>query len=131
MASTTLAARNPAASGSPTGPEVMVATVNGEACDFDGVTPQTSALDWLRDRGLTGAKEGCAEGECGACAILVARPAGTVDGSAGRAQWTAINACLIPAASLDGQEIITSEGLGTPTDLHPVQYEMAVRGGSQ
>ena len=46
-------------------------------------------------------------------------------------EWTAVNACLLPAASLDGQEIITSEGLGSPATLHPVQQEMAVRGGSQ
>ena len=43
----------------------------------------------------------------------------------------AVNACLIPAAALDGQEVVTAEGLGTPDDLHPVQREMAVRGGSQ
>ena len=46
-------------------------------------------------------------------------------------EWTAINACLVPAAALDGQEVVTSEGLGSPDDLHPVQREMAVRGGSQ
>ena len=51
--------------------------------------------------------------------------------------WVAVNACLVPAAALDGQEIVTSEGLatagapGTPPTLHPVQEEMAVRGGSQ
>ena len=82
-------------------------------------------LDWLRADGLTGAKEGCAEGECGACAVLVARPDG--DGS----RWTAINACLVPAAGLDGQEVVTAEGLGRPGRLHPVQQEMADRGGSQ
>jgi xanthine dehydrogenase small subunit len=43
----------------------------------------------------------------------------------------AINACLVPAAALDGQEVVTAEGLGQPGDLHPVQHEMAVRGGSQ
>src|SRR6185369_8354661 len=78
--------------------------------------------------GLTGAKEGCAEGECGACSVMVARP--SPDGSEAT-EWTAINACLIPAAALDGQEVVTSEGLGTPEALHPVQQEMAVRGGSQ
>ena len=46
-------------------------------------------------------------------------------------EWTAINACLVPAAALDGQEVVTAEGLGTPDALHPVQREMAVRGGSQ
>ncbi|WP_083283046.1 xanthine dehydrogenase small subunit [Humibacillus sp. DSM 29435] len=105
------------------------AIVNGRSCGFGGISPQTSALDWLREQGLTGAKEGCAEGECGACSVLVARPAGDHD-EAG-SQWTAINACLIPAASLDGQEVVTAEGLGTASQMHPVQYEMAMRGGSQ
>ena len=105
---------------------VPTASVNGRPMRLDGIAPHTSALDWLREQGLTGAKEGCAEGECGACAVLMARPDGP-----GRTQWTAFNACLVPAASLDGQEVITSEGLGSPDSSHPVQHEMAVRGGSQ
>ncbi|HEY9494798.1 MAG TPA: FAD binding domain-containing protein [Intrasporangium sp.] len=105
---------------------VPTASVNGRRLVLDGVAPHTSALDWLREQGLTGAKEGCAEGECGACAVLMARPDGP-----GGTQWTAFNACLVPAASLDGQEIVTSEGLGSPDSLHPVQHELAVRGGSQ
>ncbi len=103
--------------------------VNGHAQPLAGTSPHQSALDFLRERGLTGAKEGCAEGECGACSVLVARPA--ADGAPGTSEWTAINACLIPAASLDGQEVVTAEGLGRPGALHPVQQEMAVRGGSQ
>ncbi len=87
-------------------------------------TPSTSCAAC----GLTGAKEGCAEGECGACAVMVARPA--ADGSEAT-EWTAINSCLVPAATLDGQEVVTAEGLGAPEALHPVQQEMAVRGGSQ
>ena len=102
--------------------------VNGELRDLAGVPLHTNALDFLRGCGLTGAKEGCAEGECGACSVMVARPA--PDGS-DATEWTAINSCLVPAASLDGQEVVTSEGLRTPDDLHPVQHEMAVRGGSQ
>jgi xanthine dehydrogenase small subunit len=100
--------------------------VNGQSATLDGVSVHTTALDWLRDRGLTGAKEGCAEGECGACSVLVARP-----GLETPTEWTAVNACLLPVASLDGQEIVTSEGLGKSNTLHPVQQEMAVRGGSQ
>jgi xanthine dehydrogenase small subunit len=103
-------------------------TVNGVSQACAGMSPHISALDWLRDRGLTGAKEGCAEGECGACAILLARPSTLGDEST---EWVAINACLIPAAGLDGQEVLTAEGLGSPDALHPVQCEMAVRGGSQ
>ncbi|MEV6394572.1 FAD binding domain-containing protein [Streptomyces sp. NPDC051907] len=107
-------------------------TVNGKEAPISPAAPHTTALDFLRERGLTGTKEGCAEGECGACSVLVARP-----GVNKPTDWVAVNACLVPAAALDGQEIITSEGLatagapGTPPSLHPVQEEMAVRGGSQ
>ena len=104
------------------------ATVNGRPQDLGGTAPHATALDWLRERGLTGSKEGCAEGECGACAIMVARPSTTGDEST---EWVSVNACLVPAATLDGQEVLTAEGLGTPGALHPVQQEMAVRGGSQ
>jgi xanthine dehydrogenase small subunit len=100
--------------------------VNGGWLPLDDASPHTTALDWLRGRGLTGCKEGCAEGECGACSVLVARP-----GVETATEWTAVNACLVPAAALDGQEVVTAEGLGTPDDLHPVQRELAVRGGSQ
>jgi xanthine dehydrogenase small subunit len=106
--------------------EAPAVTVNGETLPLAGVTPDTTALDWLRARGLTGCKEGCAEGECGACSVLVARPGVGIP-----TEWTAVNACLVPVAALDGQELVTAEGLGTPHALHPVQLEMAVRGGSQ
>ncbi|WP_446663929.1 xanthine dehydrogenase small subunit [Flexivirga sp. B27] len=99
-------------------------TVNGRAHEFSDA-PHTNLLDWLRSEGLTGAKEGCAEGECGACSVLVARPDGE------HTRWTAVNACLPPAAAFAGQEIVTAEGLGSAEALHPVQQEMAVRGGSQ
>lgn len=101
-------------------------TVNGESRSLAAAEPPTTALDWLRGIGLTGAKEGCAEGECGACSVLVARA-----GVDAPTEWTAINACLVPAAALAGQEVVTAEGLGTPDALHPVQQELAVRGGSQ
>jgi xanthine dehydrogenase small subunit len=100
--------------------------VNGVPRPLTGVAPYVSALDWLREQGLTGAKEGCAEGECGACAVMLARP-----GLETPTEWVSLNACLLPAAALAGQEVVTSEGLGGPDALHPVQREMAVRGGSQ
>ncbi|WP_438854195.1 xanthine dehydrogenase small subunit [Agromyces sp. M3QZ16-3] len=103
----------------------IVVTVNGRPRDASGIAAHTTALDWLRSIGLTGAKEGCAEGECGACAVLVATPDG------GGTAWTAVNACLMPAASLDGQEVVTAEGLGTPERMHPVQAALAEAGGSQ
>ncbi|XKF14131.1 FAD binding domain-containing protein [Knoellia locipacati] len=114
---------------SPTEAGAASLTVNGTSVPLgERATPHTTTLDWLRDRGLTGAKEGCAEGECGACAILVARP-----GSEGttETEWVAVNSCLVPVGALDGQEVVTVEGLGTPERLHPVQQELADRGGSQ
>ncbi|MFJ3961003.1 xanthine dehydrogenase small subunit [Streptomyces sp. NPDC090036] len=107
-------------------------TVNGKETPISPASPHTTVLDFLRERGLTGTKEGCAEGECGACSVMVARP-----GVNRPTDWVAVNACLLPVAALDGQEVITSEGLatagpaGTPATLHPVQEELAVRGGSQ
>ncbi|EAP97611.1 putative dehydrogenase [Janibacter sp. HTCC2649] len=104
-------------------------TLNGSSVPLgDSTTPHTTTLDWLRDQGLTGSKEGCAEGECGACAIMVARPG--ADGTSAT-EWVAVNSCLVPVAALDGQDVVTVEGLGTIDRLHPVQQELADRGGSQ
>jgi xanthine dehydrogenase small subunit len=107
----------------PAGPASV--TVNGVPRSLEDTDPATSTLDLVRGLGLTGAKEGCAEGECGACAVLVLRE--DEDGS----RWVAVASCLVPAASLDGQEVVTVEGLGTPDHLHPVQRSLAERGGSQ
>jgi xanthine dehydrogenase small subunit len=100
--------------------------VNGRTRELGEVGGHVTLLEWLRGAGLTGCKEGCAEGECGACAVLVARPDGP-----DRTRWVAINACLVPAAAFDQQEVVTAEGLGRAGALHPVQREMAERGGSQ
>ena len=104
--------------------------VNGRVRPLREVGGHVTLLDWLRAEGLTGSKEGCAEGECGACAVMVLRPDPSTDGD-GASAWVSINACLAPAAALDGQEVRTAEGLGRPDALHPVQREMAERGGSQ
>ena len=107
-------------------------TVNGTARALDGTDPATTALDFLRAAGLTGAKEGCAEGECGACAVMVVRPDGPHgDAGADRSRWTAVNACLVPAAAARRPGGRHRRGLGSPDHLHPVQHELAVRGGSQ
>jgi xanthine dehydrogenase small subunit len=103
--------------------------VNGRTRELGEVGGHVTLLEWLRGSGLTGCKEGCAEGECGACAVLVARDHGP--DMPGRTRWVAINACLVPAAAFDQQEVVTAEGLGRPGRLHPVQREMAERGGSQ
>jgi len=105
--------------------------VNGRTRELGEVGGHVTLLEWLRASGLTGAKEGCAEGECGACAVLVAHEDG---GGRNRTRWVAINACLVLAAAFDQQEVVTAEGLGRlygSGRLHPVQREMAARGGSQ
>lgn len=104
----------------------IAVTVNGRRRPLDGVAAHATALDWLRDTGLSGSKEGCAEGECGACAMLLATP--TAEGGT---EWTPVNACLVPVYALNGQEIVTAEGLGTTEALHPVQQKLAEAGGSQ
>ncbi len=100
-------------------------TVNGVLRDAGDTPPQTNALTWLRSLGLTAAKEGCAEGECGACAVLLVRPDG--DG----ARLDAVNSCLLTLGALHSAEIVTVEGLGTPDRLHPAQAVLAEAGGSQ
>ncbi|MEY4529416.1 MAG: hypothetical protein RLZZ156_137 [Deinococcota bacterium] len=99
--------------------------LNGKPTTATIFEPHTTLLNWLRETGLTGCKEGCAEGECGACAVLVTKASGT--GS----RLTSVNACLVLMASLAGQEIMTAEGLGSPNQLHPVQAAMVQTGGSQ
>ena len=104
----------------------IAVNVNGQRRPLAGTAAHATALDWLRDTGLSGSKEGCAEGECGACAMLLATP--TPEGGTA---WTPVNACLVPVYALNGQEIITAEGLGSPESLHPVQEKLAEAGGSQ
>src|SRR6516225_621248 len=79
--------------------------LNGQSISVENTGTQTTLLDVLREQGLTGAKEGCAEGECGACMVLcVAQREG---GSA----YRAINSCLMFAAMAAGHEIYTVEAL--------------------
>ena len=86
--------------------------------------PRQVLLDWLRrEGGCTGAKEGCAEGDCGACSVLMSAP----DGSG----YRPVNACLLLVGQVAGEDITTVEGLGRRTDPHPLQAEIAASGGSQ
>jgi xanthine dehydrogenase small subunit len=104
--------------------------LNGETVRLgDGeIDPHTTLLQWLRGRGLTGSKEGCAEGECGACAVAILRR----DAGGAGARLDPVNSCLVPLLAVAGQSIVTVEGVAGPTGaLHPVQRMMADAGGSQ
>jgi xanthine dehydrogenase molybdopterin binding subunit/xanthine dehydrogenase small subunit len=101
-------------------------TVNGVRREVRGVSPRTSLLDWLRESGLTGTKEGCAEGDCGACTVsLVDRDAH------GRPTYRAINSCIALLPMFAGREIVTVEGLALDGALHPAQEVMVRHYGSQ
>jgi len=100
--------------------------VNGRRHSLEGVDPNTSLLWFLRGRGLTGAKEGCAEGECGACAVVLVR-----NDERDRARYEAVNSCLVLAVAMAGQEVLTAEGMGKKEALHPVQSAMVEQAGSQ
>ncbi len=97
--------------------------LNGEAVELSGVDPTRTALDWLREeRGLAGTKEGCNEGDCGACTVMLRDEAGS----------RALNACLLFLPQLDGKALTTIEGLAAPDgSLHPVQDAMIDHHGSQ
>jgi xanthine dehydrogenase small subunit len=98
-----------------------------EAMALRDIDPTMTVLDWLRlERGRTGTKEGCAEGDCGACTVVVARPEG------GRLVYRAVNGCIVFLPMLDGCQLLTVEDLKAPDGaLHPVQQAMVECHGSQ
>ena len=86
---------------------VVAATINGETSEFLA-EQRDSLLEALRERlGFTGAKEGCNNGNCGACAVIL-------DGRL-------VNSCCVLAAEVEGSEVVTVEGLATEAGLHPLQ----------
>lgn len=98
-----------------------------EARVLEGCDPGMTALNWLRDdEQRTGTKEGCAEGDCGACTVVLAR----VDEAGLRYQ--AVNACILFLPQLDGAQLITIEDLRDQSGvLHPIQQAMVDQHGSQ
>jgi xanthine dehydrogenase small subunit len=101
--------------------------LNGEPVTVEGVAPQTTLLEFLREhRRLTGTKEGCAEGDCGACTVVLAEAAD------GRVSWRPVNACIRPLPSVEGKAVFTVESLKAADGaLHPVQRALVQCHGSQ
>jgi len=100
-------------------PEKMILRmkVNGKTVEAR-VDPTWTLLRVLReDLGLTGTKEGCGQGDCGACTVIM--------------NGKAVQACLVLAPQAEGQEIETIEGLGTPEKLHPLQASFLNNGAVQ
>lgn len=92
-------------------------TLNGKPCDV-AVKPWRTLLEMIReDFNLTGTKEGCGEGECGSCTVIMG--------------GKAVNSCLVPAAEADNQEVITIEGLADGEKLHPIQQAFVNLSGMQ
>ena len=93
------------------------ATINGEEIEFL-CEPRQSLLEVLRETlGLTGAKEGCNNGNCGACNVIL-------DGSL-------VNSCLVLAVEIDGRKLTTIEGIATPQGLHPLQEKFIAHAALQ
>ena len=101
--------------------------LNGAPAEIRGLPPMTTLLNWLRyERRLTGTKEGCAEGDCGACTVAL-RVAG-----AGGVTTRPVCACITTLGQCHGREVVTVEGIAAPDGrLHPVQAAMAEGHGSQ
>ena len=97
--------------------------LNGEPVTVADEPPTRTLLDWLREnRGLTGTKEGCNEGDCGACTVMVTDTAGA----------RALNACILFLPQINGKAVRTVEGVSGPGgEMHPVQQAMVEHHGSQ
>ncbi|MCB1567644.1 MAG: FAD binding domain-containing protein [Xanthomonadales bacterium] len=93
---------------------------------LSGVEPTQSLLRWLRTRGLSGTKEGCGDGDCGACTVVWLEC-----DQPGASQLVAVNSCLLPMGALPGREVLTVEAVADGDQLHPVQAALSAHNGSQ
>ena len=98
----------------------------GKTVALKGFAPDRTLLDWLRDEaGAKGTKEGCAEGDCGACTVVLCRP------RAGVLTYEPVNACILLLGQIDGAELLTVQDLAEAETLHPIQQAMVDLHGSQ
>ena len=102
--------------------------LDGAVVDAGEVQPTATLLDYLRTRmARTGTKEGCAEGDCGACTVLV----GELGHAENAVHWRAVNACILLMPMLNGKALLTVESLAENGALNPLQAFMAANGSSQ
>src|ERR1700683_2723697 len=100
--------------------------LNGVRVLVEAESPTTTLLQYLRARGMTGSKEGCAGGDCGACtALFVEKDAH------GKPTYRAINSCIALLPMVAGREVVTVEGIGSPDAFHPVQAAIVKPYGSR
>ncbi len=98
----------------------------GRDVSLKGFPPDRMLLDWLREEaGARGTKEGCAEGDCGACTVVLCRERGRW------ASYEPVNACILMLGQIDGAELLTVEDLAQGENLHPVQQALVDFHGSQ
>jgi xanthine dehydrogenase small subunit len=100
--------------------------LNGRPVELAGADPTQSLLRWLKSRQQHGTKEGCGDGDCGACTVAMIET-----DADGRSQYRTVNSCLLPMGALPGREIVTVEGLAEGERLHPAQQVMVDGAGSQ
>lgn len=101
--------------------------LNGRTVRVEGACTNVSLLSWLRNNGHTGSKEGCAEGDCGACTVALVET-----NARGERTYRAINSCITLVPMVAGREIVTVEGVAfQENQLHPVQQAMVDAYGSQ
>lgn len=103
--------------------------LDDEIVELSGVPPTMTVLEYLRDiRGRTGTKEGCAEGDCGACTVVI----GELTDDSSRIDYRAVNSCIRFLPTIDGKALVTIESLQQAREpLHPVQQAMVDRHASQ
>ena len=100
--------------------------LNGQRYDLGDCDGSESLLRWLKRQQLHGTKEVCADGDCGACTVVM-----QLTDEQGEPQWQAVNSCLLPVGCLAGRELLTVEALADGDRLHPVQQALVDCAGSQ
>lgn len=100
--------------------------LNGNAVVVSGISPTKTLLEWLRENGHTGTKEGCAEGDCGACTIAILD-----NESVDSPRWRSVCSCILLLPQIFNKSLVTVEGLAQGDVLHPAQSAMVDALGSQ